>query len=418
MKVRLHLLFRITIILVTGMLILFGLNMPDKRTPIFPLPGAAVSLYSDASWGGQTSAMWTDQASNQWMCNLVQSQFAPVCGLAADLSAEGRSMDLSQQTAIAIRMKYVGEAQRLRIYLRNHNPEYSTPEDPDSLKFNSVNIPAGQFDAPETIIRLNEFSVEPWWLEERSMSRELSHPELDTVLSLGIDYPYPHTMGEHSIELEGIDIIGPLFNPKSYITFFVTLIFSLLLIEFLLLLTLNKRGQPNSALQNENPPNELENEHLVGPQPTAKEGLKQKISQVFCNNTPEAATTLVLFKVNDFQVVVRSKGKDYANQLMVSLEAHVNAALDSCDTMARWGDQEFLVLSTSTATIRAREMIERIQAEVKLFSETIESFDVEISIGGTAITTTDDFGTAFLRAEQALYQAGKEGTQSYWIENE
>jgi len=186
--------------------------LPPKREVLHPHIGNVAALYSDDAWGGKTTATWMDRAASHWRCNLVQSGVFAVCGIAIEFSS---IRDLSDYESLSVRLSYTGDAKKLRIYMRNHNPLYSSLQDVDSLKFNAITLHSADFAKTETIIHLSEFAVADWWLEERDIPRELSRPELSGVATLGIDFPPPPAFGQHDIKIERIELIGTWINPEK-----------------------------------------------------------------------------------------------------------------------------------------------------------------------------------------------------------
>lgn len=185
--------------------------LPPKRETLHPRIGNLATLYSDEASGGKTRATWVDRDASHWRCNLVQSGVFAVCGIAVEFSS---MRDLSGYVALSVQLRYTGDAKKLRIYMRNHNPLYSTLQDVDSLKFNAITLHSADFAKAETLIHLSEFAVADWWLEERDIPRELSRPELNNVATLGIDFPPPPAFGQHEVKIERIELIGSWISPE------------------------------------------------------------------------------------------------------------------------------------------------------------------------------------------------------------
>lgn len=189
--------------------------LPDRRTVIDPSGDTITSIYADESWGGKSNAEWVDRGESRWRCHLKQSEVYPVCGWALSFAPqEGGTRDLSHYHSLKIHLRYTGEASKLRLYVRNHNPTYSELSDPDSLKFNSVVVRTADFSTGAATIALSEFSVADWWLDERGIAREWSAPEYDRVHSVGIDYPFPQVYGRHDMSIEQIELVGDWINAE------------------------------------------------------------------------------------------------------------------------------------------------------------------------------------------------------------
>ena len=220
MKVSPFTTLRLGLILLIVLALVIHPFLPLKREVLHPHSGNMATLYSDEAWGGKTSVTWTDQAASHWRCNLVQSVVFAVCGIAIEFS---KMRDLSSYDALSMRLRYTGDAKKLRIYMRNHNPLYSTIEDVDSLKFNAITLHSADFAKAETTIHLSEFAVADWWLEERDIPRELSRPELNNVATLGIDFPPPLTFGQHDIKIERLELIGPWIRTENLYLWIIVL---------------------------------------------------------------------------------------------------------------------------------------------------------------------------------------------------
>lgn len=188
--------------------------LPEKRLIIHPHPSHELSLYADESWGGQSSARWVDMAGAHWRCDLAQSNVYPVCGMTVTFA--DKAVDFSAYNSLRLRLKYSGEASKLRIYIRNHNPLYSEVNDTDSMKFNSVTLATSDIATAETAIHLSEFSVAEWWLDEHQIPREQALPEMDRVTTLGIDFPFPQVFGAHNLEIERLELVGPRIEERTY----------------------------------------------------------------------------------------------------------------------------------------------------------------------------------------------------------
>lgn len=228
MQVSRFTILRLGLILLIVLALVLHPLLPPKREVLHPHIGNLATLYSDEAWGGKTSATWVDRANSHWRCNLVQSGVFAVCGIAIEFSS---MRDLSSYEALSVQLRYTGDAKKLRIYMRNHNPLYSTLQDVDSLKFNAITLHTADFAKAETIIHLSEFAVADWWLEERDIPRELSKPELNSVATLGIDFPPPPAFGQHDIKIERLELIGAWISPENLYLWIIVLGILFLAIE-------------------------------------------------------------------------------------------------------------------------------------------------------------------------------------------
>jgi len=118
--------------------------------------------------------------------------------------------------------------------------------------------------------------------------------------------------------------------------------------------------------------------------------------------------TIILFDIDKFKQVNDKYGHNVGDQVLIQLSSLIKSQLRSQDTFARWGGEEFIILSESAVQNDAYILGERLR-------ETIETFPFDV-IGnltcsfGLSQCAKNDTATAILkRADDALYQAKKSG---------
>ena len=116
-------------------------------------------------------------------------------------------VDLSKFHTINIKIDYIGSAAKLRLFARNYNSAYSTSDDFNSTKYNAIFLPVAELKN-EISLSIREFAVTEWWLLFYKIPRQLATPELNNVVTLGIDFSYPMTPGLHQVTVEKIELVG------------------------------------------------------------------------------------------------------------------------------------------------------------------------------------------------------------------
>lgn len=198
--------------------------LPRRTLQLHPAPERAVTLYSDGDWGGASEVAWVNESRYFWRCDLRPSNSYPVCGAAINLMPDrSHWVDLTAYDTMHVRLRYEGPASRVRVYLRNFNPAYAEATNPESLKYSSVTLRTSDLSEQATALRLDEFAVASWWLEERSVPRQHSHPEKDRVVSLGLDFPKSEPFGRHEVEIGSIVVSGPRLHAAQIETASVVL---------------------------------------------------------------------------------------------------------------------------------------------------------------------------------------------------
>lgn len=393
--------------------------LPPKRDILHPSPNNVATIYADEAWGGKTTAIWIDPAAFHWRCTLVQSEFYPVCGLAISFPGEpGQTRDLSGYEAISIRLRYTGEAEKLRIYLRNHNPVYSDLEDVDSLKFNAISLRTADFAKQETVIHLSEFAVADWWLEERDIPRELARPEMKSVAALGIDFPFPQVFGQHDIQIESIELIGSWISPE-------TLYLSIIIIGMLVvagealtrLAYLRRRSKADRAKiqhltdyarslqQQSDKYKELSiQDPLTGV--LNRNGLAPKLNELFGEGKKPTDIALILFDVDHFKRINDHRGHDAGDRVLKEIARLVQQNIRQTETLARWGGEEFIIVAQKASPETAEKMAEKLRTLIAQHRfEPNDPLQVSVSLGVTLVSADESFDDAFKRGDQALYRA-------------
>lgn len=118
--------------------------------------------------------------------------------------------------------------------------------------------------------------------------------------------------------------------------------------------------------------------------------------------------SLILLDIDHFKAVNDTYGHDAGDNVLKHLSSIIQSNIRQIDIFARWGGEEFLILSAGTNL-----------AEVKLFAEKLRlaveeaSFPsvntVTVSIGVSEFKANDTLSDLFKRADKALYHAKHNG---------
>ncbi len=118
---------------------------------------------------------------------------------------------------------------------------------------------------------------------------------------------------------------------------------------------------------------------------------------------------LILFDIDHFKAVNDTYGHQQGDQVLMDLAGLVQEEMREYDFLARWGGEEFLVLSPETGRGDASALAERIRrrVETRTFGE---AGRVTISLGVSLYRPGADTAESFLqRADRALYRAKEQG---------
>ena len=169
-----------------------------------PNQGIFPAIFSDGEWGGTSTASWIDEEKNSFTCQLNESEIYPSCGYMLAWSGSTVGHNFSGFQGINLRIKYTGDANNIRINLRNFNLKYSSVSDSNSPKFMSTTI--RKKDLTEDVyIPFAELKVADWWAEEYNIPRQLALPEFTNIVGVGIDQV---SLGNHNFTVERVEFVG------------------------------------------------------------------------------------------------------------------------------------------------------------------------------------------------------------------
>lgn len=123
----------------------------------------------------------------------------------------------------------------------------------------------------------------------------------------------------------------------------------------------------------------------------------------------QQAYAVLLLDVDFFKKVNDSFGHETGDHVLQSVASLVATAVRSTDFVARFGGEEFIVLLPATEQDGAVLLAEKIRQSIEN-ENIIQDYPITASIGVSVVLVSDQDGNdAIRRADQALYQAKKQG---------
>jgi diguanylate cyclase (GGDEF)-like protein/PAS domain S-box-containing protein len=118
--------------------------------------------------------------------------------------------------------------------------------------------------------------------------------------------------------------------------------------------------------------------------------------------------SMILIDIDDFKKINDTYGHDTGDKVLQHLVHVVQKNLRNIDIFARWGGEEFLVLSPNADLNAAKTIAEKLCTVVANFSFPVVGH-VTISLGISTFQADDSFETMFNRADSGLYSAKEQG---------
>lgn len=139
------------------------------------------------------------------------------------------------------------------------------------------------------------------------------------------------------------------------------------------------------------------------------------ISRVERNSVMRRPFSLLIMDIDDFKQINDIHGHPVGDRVLISMAAKCREYIRGEDFFARYGGEEFALIlpgaSLRNAMKKARHICKAV-ADTKYLTDGSSGgkrLSVTVSIGVTAFTDGDTVASLIQRADQALYQAKKEG---------
>lgn len=402
--------------------------LPDKRLEVLTDPDANIFLYGTNVPSGDSAAQWLNQRENQFRCKHPEGTDITTYYCSFNVGFDfrvGGGLDLSEYDRIKLSITYDGTAPKMRFFARNYSPLYSTPNDPNSAKYNAIFIATKDLKN-ELILDINDFVVTEWWLLTYQITRENSQPELGNIVNLGVDFSDNMTVGNHDLTINKIEFIGQWVSKESWylaiiaawlIGVFVTTVIQLRAIRLQTLRdrqTIDELNKHNKDLINESDRFKKLSTLDALTQSYNRFGIDQIVSTLM-NSAKNAVKdkptfSLVLLDIDHFKRVNDRYAHDVGDEVLQKVSTIIKSKLRANDYFGRWGGEEFIIILPFTTETLAFELAEKIRQAVIMsnFSDQ-QPMKITVSLGVGDHLKDEDFSDVFKRVDEALYTAKNSG---------
>ncbi len=396
---------------------------PDRALPISPGEGGVeIYLYSDENEGGASRAIWLDEAQLSWRCQIPEPTVAhPYCGSLVYFAGQEPGWDLSRFHSLRLHLEYKGPDNRVRVYVRNHEWDFSDPDEIETAKFQNAIVPVQHLQQP-LVIDFEEFFVAEWWMVQYNLPRERVRVGFDAVRSVGVDLSHPPSLGNHDFTLREMEFVGQWISAErwylSILLFWVLVVIGWGGVNIARLQRsvvaerrrLQRMAGRNMALQRESSKyRELSRtDALTGL--LNRHGLSGYIERFFSDDDAMPNVSLAIADVDHFKQINDKLGHEAGDLVLARLAQVIGGNTRHTDLACRWGGEEFVLLLANTDRENAREMAEKLRGIIA--NTQIDEFPdlrVSISIGVGSRARGEAFYQLFSRVDVALYQAKAQG---------
>ena len=126
---------------------------------------------------------------------------------------------------------------------------------------------------------------------------------------------------------------------------------------------------------------------------------------------------IILCDIDHFKQINDRFGHEEGDQALIRLSRHLEQRVRTEDSVARWGGEEFLIISPETDLQGAAELAEQIRISLNQLP-TEATVEFTISFGVAALQLGDDEHSLIKRADSALYRAKNSGRNRVEVASE
>lgn len=399
---------------ITLLLLLSYDFIPKRKLSLHPDLTQGMAESVDSVIGGNSQLIWQDKTAAHWVCDLKAGAPFPYCGVSVIWSEQPyRQINFSPYTHLDIALEYTGDAEFLRVFIRNYYPIADTNNSLGTAKFNGVTVRAENVNEGVSVV-FDKLRVADWWIDDNHIPPEDVNPDVSKAIAIGIDIPHPIVLGKHEFKLKSITAVGDFLSREtlysSVIIFWGMFLFTEMLISYTKLRKRLKRDEAKltelkitSALYKE----KAETDKLTGF--LNREGLAEIVKNLEAQKLIEQYAILVL-DIDHFKHINDKFGHVFGDEILEEIAEVTRKSMRSYDIISRWGGEEFVLLFHCLNESGILPFAEKVR-------ETVEQREfangkvkkLTVSIGGTRLINTDSFAQAFKRADDALYVAKSKG---------
>jgi diguanylate cyclase (GGDEF)-like protein/PAS domain S-box-containing protein len=119
--------------------------------------------------------------------------------------------------------------------------------------------------------------------------------------------------------------------------------------------------------------------------------------------------SLLIFDIDNFKLINDTYGHQAGDIILVEIATLIGSKIKNGDVFARWGGEEFVILTPMTSLDGAYTLAENLRNLVANHSFSYVEKNLTISFGVAQLRGDDNKETLFKRADEALYRAKKLG---------
>ncbi len=382
------------------------------------------SLNDDSIIGGTSTSTMTIEGDKAILaCDLKQSDYPwPYCEASILLSKQlDKGFDLSGYQRLYLDIDHQSEAEtnRIRVYIRNYEPEIFDEKDDNTMKFNGIEFNPG-FGFGDHNIDMAAFQVISWWVADYNIPIESAAPKFDNVPLIQVATGSESTLEHHKLVINSLIFEGA-YIPRwifylSLVTLWIMTACGFLISELFIARSNHaKAAKRIEALKELNDDlstkyTQIEDIALkdsltgAGNRHSIKAWLDDMARKVRWNME---SLSIIYLDIDHFKMVNDHFGHAVGDEVLREFVQTVHAQLRETDHLVRWGGEEFIIFCPGVTLNGAIEVAERVRLSVEQ-RDWPTTGQVTCS-AGVAQMSDERTTETIARADEALYQAKQNG---------
>jgi diguanylate cyclase (GGDEF)-like protein len=410
------------LILTTLLALAFQAYGPERVLLLDGDDDYVIEVIDDRNNGGASVATLTRDGEKLFLdCNIVQSEYPwPYCEISFLLiDREGRGVDLRNYHQVVLWAQYsTPQPFGIRFQLINFNPAYSKANEPNSFKYNAIELFNSHERYPQ-IFRMDHMQVPTWWLSQGKMAPDYWGPEFNEVRGVQISTGEHVKPGNYQIIIERVEISGKYISDRA-LNFILLCGWTLLaLVFFLSTLTRTKKELHtnqqrqkqlealNSLLNQEHQQMEerLTRDPLTGV--LNRDGLAPVFKQSWDADSTQSLS-LIFIDIDLFKKINDNHGHNVGDQVLLAFAQVLSENTRTHDLLARWGGEEFVLACPDTILENACGLAEKLRRCIE-DKDWPKGLHVTASFGVAQMLKGESPTDFIARADKALYVAKAQG---------
>jgi diguanylate cyclase (GGDEF)-like protein len=376
---------------------------------------------SDRDVGGLSQArMQRDGETLQMNC-VIQKAFAwPFCQINFIIADPRHGFDFTQYATLHLNMNITGPGNPgIRVHLRNHDPEYASVWDHNSLRVNQIEFRPSQ-TGTVLEVPLSQFEVAQWWQEQYKIPFNDARARLDNVVRIEVMTGSQVEDGEYQLTIHDMTFSGKWF-PRDHLYFGILMAWVVAAFVFLTRKVISSRREAREtrarhqelevvcqALEQRSSEyrEQAQRDALTGALNRAglRDILHEKLPEV---RSGKVALSLIAMDIDHFKRINDTYGHGVGDDVLQLFSRRIIESTRSIDHLARWGGEEFLLVCSGANLDEATHLAEKLR---KMLFESEWPHHGALSCSmGVGELRNENIAVLLERVDQALYRAKRNG---------